>query len=147
MEQWGKDHWSTFAYLETCAVDGHGIIQNAHMRCHARLHRPFVHLGFGGVPNDGSKYPTLLKDGVEVQRHDDWSCLEDMVAAGLLRSWFQMRSGEYFGHGVAKIELTPLAWDIAGQLRTYRGEGGNYATFTPTLPPEIEAVEQSTVVE
>ena len=33
MVQWGKDHWSVFAYLECCAVDNKGIINNQHMRC------------------------------------------------------------------------------------------------------------------
>ena len=66
---WGKDHWSTLAFLETAAVDNKGLVQNAHMRAHPRLHPKYAHTGSTG------EYPTRLKDGFELKDHDDWSCM------------------------------------------------------------------------
>jgi hypothetical protein len=135
MERWGKDHWSTFAYLETCAVDQKGIVDNRRMRCHARVHREFCAQATFGM-QDGSKYPTRLKDG-ELEKHDDWSCFEDMVAAGLVRAqWRVKRSGEFFDCNEAKVELTPFGQQIAAQLRQYKAGGGNYHDFVPTLEAE-----------
>lgn len=123
IERWGHDHWSTLAYLETRVVDGKGAIDNRRMRCNARLHREFAHSA------DGSEYPTRLKDG-EQDRHDDWSCLEDMVAAGLLIASFR-GSGKPFGGTQGRIQLTEAGLDITAQLRNHKANGGTYATFTP----------------
>lgn len=129
MERWGKDHWSTFAYLETRVVDGKGKIDNARMRCNARLHRHFAVVSPFGALQDGSKYPTRAKDG-DIENHDDWSCLEDMVAAGLVRAFFQRtKYGEVFGDCRARVELTELGQKIAAQLRVYKAAGGNYHGF------------------
>jgi hypothetical protein len=83
--RFGKDHWSTFAYVETRTVDCLGTIAHAHMRCHAGRH-PIMRLAKGaGYPMsaDGSQYPTLLADG-EQPDHDDYDCLDDLIAASLL---------------------------------------------------------------
>lgn len=76
ISEWGQDHWSTFAYLETRAVDAGGVIDNRKMCCNARLHREFAN----GM--DAESCHTRLKSR-EAGKRDDWSCLEDMVAAGL----------------------------------------------------------------
>src|SRR5688572_27197569 len=78
VDQWGKDHWSTLAHAESRAVNHGGVIHNPHMRCNPRLHRRFAHHSW-----DGRDYPTNLREG-QLTPHDDWSCIEDMVAAGLL---------------------------------------------------------------
>jgi hypothetical protein len=132
--EWGQDHWSVFAYLETAVVDHRGVINNVKMRCNARLHRIFANLGFGGQVRNGAAYPTLLKGGVLLERHDDWSCLEDMIAAGLMQSWFYDTGAKMLGSGVARVEFTDLGWTLAGQVRAHRGKGGNYANFVPVLP-------------
>src|SRR5688572_21590317 len=87
VKDWGQDHWSTFAYLETRAVDAKGVIDNRRMRCNPRLHRHLANMGMGSII-DGSKYPTRLKVGT-IDKHDDWSCLEDMVAAGFLKAFIR----------------------------------------------------------
>ena len=135
VERWGQDHWSTFAYLETLAVDAKGMIDNRRMRCNPRLHRAFIgYIGTNGVrvmPPDfgGREYPTRLKDG-ELSGHDDWSCLEDMVAAGLLRAWFDRPAGDPI-FGRAKITLTDRGKALAGQLRAHKAGGGCFANFAP----------------
>jgi len=135
IEQWGKDHWSTFAYLETRAVDDGGMIDNRKMRCNARLHREFANIGPGHSIVDGKKYPTLLMGGKELENHDDWSCLEDMVAEDLIEAWHCIKyPNEVFANSIAKIALTELGWFIVGQLRHHKAKGGNFSTFCPELP-------------
>jgi hypothetical protein len=85
---WGKDHFSTLAYLEACAVDHSGTVSNARLRCDARLHpavvdRPLV---------EAREYPTILRDDKLQAGHDDWSCIEDFVAAGLLTAYYLDRN-------------------------------------------------------
>lgn len=62
VKRWAADHWSTFAYLETRAVDNGGLIDNCKMRCNPRLHRELANTGGFGELIDGSKYPTRLKN-------------------------------------------------------------------------------------
>jgi hypothetical protein len=133
VKRWGKDHWSTFAYLETRAVDADGLIDNRKMRCNLRLHRPFAANTPGasvGSPVDGSRYPTRLKDG-ELPNHDDWSCLEDMVAAGLITAEFREKHGPAFGSGEARIRLTDEGRIVAAKLRGHKAAGGSFASFGP----------------
>jgi hypothetical protein len=83
--RFGRDHWSTFAYIETRIVDHKGALSHAHMRCHADRH-PVMMLAKGsglGVA-DGSAYPTQLRGGEEARDHDDYDCVDDLIAAGLL---------------------------------------------------------------
>jgi hypothetical protein len=132
MEQWGKDHWTTFAYLETCAVDNKGVVGREQMRCD-----PDIHPGLANRANSlfRTKYPTRLKgyfkpdgtkdESVVVADHDDWSCFEDMVAAGLM---------EWNGTGINPVvKFTPEGHKIAGQLREHRASGKPLALFNPSL--------------
>lgn len=131
VEEWGRDHWSTFLYLETRAVDAQGRIDNSRMRCHSRLHRPFAHTSsITGQIQDGSAYPTRLKEG-EIVKHDDWSCLEDMVAAGLIRAFWRKKSAGGFalGHSVAKVEFLPKGHQIVGALRVHKMTGLSLEEF------------------
>lgn len=134
MSLWGKDHWSTLAYLETRIVDGKGLIDNTRMRCDARLHRAFAWSGpFSGIVQDGAKYPTRTKTG-DVPNHDDWSCLEDMIASGLLRAWFTVvRHGEPIGGSQARVEFADLGLQVANELRNHKARVGNFHTFQPSL--------------
>lgn len=99
MARFGKDHWSTFAYIETRIVDYRGKLAADSMRCdrdrHPGLHSVRHHsAGYGD-----RKYPTRLKTEqpnptlpgaaprwglVEIADHDDYDCVDDLIAAGLL---------------------------------------------------------------
>lgn len=99
VSRWGKDHWTTFAYVETRWVDHHGMLSHDKMRCDRQRHLVFyaakrrVITGFPGLA-DGAKYPTRLKtetpggDGrwgvVELAAHDDYDCLDDAIREGLI---------------------------------------------------------------
>lgn len=133
IENWGKDHWSTLGFLETRVVDFKGVILNASMRCNPRLHRVFAHVDvMTSSPIDGSQYPTRLKGGaIHPESHDDWSCLEDMVAAGLLEAHVKYHSSSRFGGSKCKVELTDKGREIAAQLRVHRSRGGRWDDFEP----------------
>lgn len=120
INEWGKDHWSTFGYIETRIVDHKGVPAQGHMRCDEDLHPQFAHSG-----SFGRKHPTRLKGGKLQHDHDDWSCLDDAEEAGLL---------ENTGTGMHRVyTLTKKGQKIANQLRTHKASGGQFATFTPEL--------------
>jgi hypothetical protein len=127
---WGKDHWSVLAYLETCAVDHGGTIDSRRMRCDPRIHRELFHSMLARFPCAGTKYPTRLAGGKLKRNHDDWSCLEDMVACGMLRAWFkESRPGYPFGDSRGKIEFTTFGLDTVHLLRKHKSAGGRFADF------------------
>ena len=101
-EKFGKDHWSTFAYVETRCVDHGGVLHHPHMR-------------------DDPKYPTKLRGGELANNHSDYDCLDDLEAAGLL-TW-SITVG-------AKVVLTSLGWEVASKLRQFKAGGGNFADFS-----------------
>ena len=128
MENWGKDHWSTFAYVETLCVDGIGgvgIPDKNKLRCD-----PTRHLGLIGPINNsmgiydiGKRYPTRLKDG-ELDNHDDWDCIDDMEEHGLIK---------IMGTGIHPTYLlTKTGSILAHELRVHKTNGGNFSNFTPT---------------
>lgn len=117
IEKFGKDHWSTFAYIETRIVDYKGLPDRRHMRTHAKLHPMLGHL-------DGSAYPTRLKNGETLVEHDDWSCLDDCEEHGLL---------ENIGTGVNRCyKLTESGKKVAAALRDHKAAQKNFADFTPS---------------
>lgn len=143
MEQWGHDHWSTLAYLESRAVDHAGFIDNRHMRTDPRLHSSLIGLmPIGNVRvalnKDGKTYPTRLKGGKDLDRHDDWSCLEDMSAAGLVKIQFRQTNTNIAGNSQARIKLTHLGWKVSAALREHRANGGHWRDFEYTVPQRIQ---------
>ena len=58
MDRWGKDHWSTFMYVETRCVDHGGKLNHSHMR------------------EDGIQHPTCLSNGDTIPYHSDWNCVK-----------------------------------------------------------------------
>jgi hypothetical protein len=98
MTLFGTDHWSTFAYVETRAVDYNGLLDHDRMRCHAGRHPVMLQAKrrVSGASADGSRYPTRIKASAtpdahgrygvtKVPDHDDYDCLDDLIAAGLLQ--------------------------------------------------------------
>lgn len=122
--QFGKDHWSTFAYAETLAVESNGIISPhpIRMRTNHNTHK------FYGSPIDGHKYPTILRNGELLEGHDDWDCLDDAVKIGLL---------EDIGTGLNRqFKLTKEGRIVANLLREYKTGGGKFANFSEWFDKE-----------
>ena len=126
IEKWGRDHWSTFAYIETLCVEGSdaiGVPSLQKMQCNADRHPELATFGLLGTFNDGSAYAIRLADGEEIPGpdYDDWDCVDDMEAEQLLVR---------VGTGVhPAYTLTDRGKMIAGQLRSHKASGGNWATF------------------
>lgn len=122
IEYFGKDHWSTFVYVETLAVEsvsteGVAVPDGRKMRSNLRTHP------FSSNHHDCSeKYPPIIKDGKEVPSHDDWDCLDDCIAAGLLLD---------VGTGTNRAyKLTDYGFVVIHQLREHKAKGGKFADFT-----------------
>jgi hypothetical protein len=98
MARWGKDHWTTFAYVETRWVDHAGALSHDQMRCDRQRHPAFYgskrRATAFGTDCDGSRYATRLKteqprpdgtwDIAELPGHDDYDCLADAIREGLI---------------------------------------------------------------
>lgn len=136
MELWGKDHWSTLAYLETVQVD-HKMLM---MHSDARMRQNRRHFRILGARRPAlpmqREHGSRLNDGSYVPGHDDWNCVQDMAHAGLLSI-----NSDDLGPGVV-FTLVARGLALAHELRIYKANGGNFQTFKPA---ELSA--QSTPAE
>jgi len=120
MALWGKDHWSTLAYIETRTVDYKGVPDRNHMRCDVDRHPGLAGRAASPIVMD-KKYPTLLKGMKKLYNHDDWDCVEDMIAESLL---------EWEGTGIHPVfVLTKRGKSVCAALRIHKQNGGQFAQF------------------
>lgn len=146
IEDWGKDHWSTFAYAETCVVDQQPLDRDR-LRCNVKkrphLVGPTVNR-FGNArwePSYGSKLKGYFLEGNKrdesrkLQDHDDWDCLEDMEEAGLI---------EFVSVINAIVTFTDKGLAVAAHLRKHKAKGGYFSNFEfkpeMLVPNEAQAV-------
>lgn len=135
IDLWGQDHWSTFAYAETCVVDRAnangtpytGKLDLDRIRCNPERHEwsDRIHRMRGMVNNWKSEYGTRLKDfgkdpSKRLATHDDWDCLFDMQRENLL-TVVDPRNGV--------IRFTERGIALAQHVRAFKMRGGNFATF------------------
>jgi predicted transcriptional regulator len=127
-EEFGQDHWSTFTYIGTCVVGREGQVELDKMRTDPKLHPGLTGpLQARMAAFDSAKdHPTRLFGGKKLSDHDDWSCAEDLVAAGLLR---------WDGTGRSSVfELTDEGWRIFRLVSAFRRvgvPGRSFADFRP----------------
>lgn len=135
MERFGKDHWSLLAYVETLVVDQQPI-DRRRMRCNETTH-PLLkgaHTPSGWKPDYGTRLKGYFnaapeqKASLQLPEHDDWDCLEDLEAAGLLEV-ATLTSGV--------VRLTPEGRRLANLLREHKEQGGVFATFDPSGTPHV----------
>lgn len=123
---WGKDHWSTFAYLETRIVDHKGMPDLDHMRPDLVRHPAMGNRAtLSGSQSSRKKYPTRLKaaDGKNLflYDHDDWDCADDAETAGFLVN---------NGSGINRVyAMTKLGAEVASVLRQHKSAGHNFHIF------------------
>lgn len=140
---WGKDHWSTFAYLATCCHGREGRVDFDRMRVNAARHpgmlghvKVMLGLALGTGRDDAGnplpfEYPTRLRGHhtlapVTLDEHDDVDCLEDCAAVGLLLDGLT-------GMGNGVVELTALGERVWGELRLWKQDAAHtFATFAPS---------------
>lgn len=132
MTLWGRDHWSTLAYIEHKLVDfgEYEVKFDKHMRQKRRTFRVLVEALPGhekrvasfGVPME-AQHGTRLSDGTSVPNHDDWDCVQDMLTGGL----FEGDPNDW--DAGFKLTLTPRGYEIAAALRKHKAEGGSFSNF------------------
>lgn len=111
VSQFGKDHWTLFAYVETRCVDYDGKLDEKHLR------------------RDGRSYPTRLKGYFKnknnpkfsIENHSDFDCLEDLEKVGFIRIIKNLSNA---------IELTEEGYKVVSMLRKFKCDGGQYADFS-----------------
>ncbi len=112
IELWGKDHWSTLAYIETVIVEQQyfSIKKDQRMRTHSH-HKELMHI-------DGSdEYGTRLNNKKEIFYHDDWDCVYDAEKEKLVN----IKDN--------KVTFTEYGYHILASLRKHKSEGGNFSNF------------------
>ena len=134
MQDFGKDHYSLLAYVETLCVDsskgGVGEIDKRRVRCNPRrhpLHNVNANMGVTGwKPDWGTRLSgfwtnaDLTNPKRQIGFHDDWDCLDDLDAAGLL---------EVLSEANGYVKLTDKGLTVAGLLRAWKAKGGMFETF------------------
>lgn len=138
---WGRDHWSTLAYLDTVMTDCAGFEMGSDPRMRANRRNTRV---MAAVPRpkrvrnaSAAMHPggpsiagTCLKDGQTVAGHDDWNCVEDMARVGL----FNLGP---LGLAPGKVlKLSRLGQAVVARLRAHKQGGGQFAQFDIAMVPE-----------
>lgn len=134
MRMWGRDHWSTLAYIESVEVECRGfqIGYDPRMKSNRRHFRVMreecprpkrpTQIGDIGFPME-LKHSTVLKDGRLVEGHDDWMCVQDMASEGLFTADVSdVQPG-------ATLRLSAKGRRIASQIREHKASGGNFSNF------------------
>jgi hypothetical protein len=128
MKDFGKDHWSLFAYIETLCVDGKdglGVIDKRRVRCNENTH-PLLKTNNGfWQDNYGTRLKGYFTDNGKdesqlLKEHDDWDCLEDIDNAGLVE-FITLTSGG--------VTMTEKGFKVADELRKHKANGGVFARF------------------
>ena len=119
LEQFGKDHWSTFAYAECCCVDDKGRLNNVRLRINRNKHPVGGHAY--GNPSWKPEYGTRIKGGgIPDPDHDDIDCLDDLEEVGLLEQGTMVNP---------VVKLTEKGMEVAAKLRQHKANGGQFGTF------------------
>jgi hypothetical protein len=132
---WGKDHWSTLAYLETHDVDrgGFKVQFDPRMRQNRRNFRIMPksrqsqqEMGIGVVMHP--EYGSRLNNGKYAKNHDDWNCVQDFAEAGFLRIGENTITAEEVQPNEV-LHLTDLGRSCALRLREHKAKGGTFSNF------------------
>lgn len=138
MKDFGKDHWSTLAYVETLCVEssqkGVGTLDWKHVRVNENNH-PLQAINFRTTHVAWKRdFGSMLRgyfrpDGsVNTRRrrgdHDDIDCLDDLEQEGLI---------ELLSMANGFVKLTDKGRRISGLLREHKSKGGSFATFVCEL--------------
>ena len=136
--RFGKDHWSLLAYVETRCVDSignTGTLDPLRMRCNPKRHPMMAVSRFGErkwEPTYGTRLRMTRTGRVpQLRTHDDWDCLEDLDAAGLV---------EVVSLVNGFVRMTSSGLKIAATLRAHKAEGGVFATFRWPVPHNKQTV-------
>lgn len=123
--QFGKDHWSLFAYVEFRVMNHQGRLDLVHLR----IKNPALQQNRMGISSEWKpEYGTRLFGYFEKKNskllltdHDDFDCLDDLEEAGLIES---------FGTGInPAYKLTKKGVSVMGALTLHKQEDKNFCDF------------------
>ena len=118
LTDFGRDHWSLLAYIETCCVDSSGQLDQRRLRINEANGRGSRSNGTGWEPSFG----TQCKTGIPDPNHDDLECLEDLEREGFTKT---LSFVNLF------IALTDKGIKTVAQIRAHKRNGGQFNTFAP----------------
>lgn len=154
----GKDHWSTLAYIETVMTDlgGFQVGFDPRMRQNRRSYRVMTEqcpkprratmanaMQWGGWDN---KYSTVLKDKTMIENHDDWACVQDMAEAGFLEVFDTTKKRTATAADCEPgtlLHLSPLGRATSNKLREHKAGGGTFSNFEYVVGAKIVKLESS----
>lgn len=133
MADWGKDHYSLLAYVETLCVEGRagvGTLDWARCRVNEKNYPLLKRTSSPWKPEYGTRLSGFFGNGAgdrtdpkrRLGQHDDVNCLDDLADEGLVEILSLM-------NGFVKI--TNKGREIAGRLRAHKSKGGYFADFNP----------------
>ena len=140
-KDFGKDHNSLLAYIETLQVDtstpGVGTLDKRRVRCNPKRH-PLQAVNMnansacsGWEPSYGTRLAGYWDEkGVVnpkemIEDHDDWDCMDDLEAAGMV---------EIISLANGFVRLTDKGLQVAALLRAWKAKGGYFSTFRHQEP-------------
>ena len=145
IERWGKDHWSTLAYIESICVDsmnGVGRVGRCKVQTNIDRHPEYAHMSVTPVGSqlDGAKFGIRLADStLPGPAYDEWDCIEDFENNFLVVDVGFTSEPAY--------RMTRLGNLVAGKVRAHWAcSGGNYADIRVT-PAEIETMKKQVAQE
>lgn len=133
MKDFGKDHWSVLAYVETLCVDGDGGVGQVdykRLRVNEKTH-PLLAKNFSMTKRRwkgdwGTRLRGFWPDATgrtdlkrQIRAHDDVNCMEDLEDAGLI----------VYSTASGVVTLTNLGRRISSMIREHKTKGGHFATF------------------
>lgn len=117
LNQFGYDHWKLFYHLRERVTVHAGELDFRRMRCNQDRHPGFAVNGSSWKHSWG----TRVKGGRCLPEHDDWDCLYDLEAVGLVKIG---------GTGVnPRVYLPPTGVTAWEALAKHRQVGGLYTDF------------------
>lgn len=129
----GKDHWSAFAYIVTRCIDHGGQPNKDHMKTNTKRHPTGAGIaGHSDCPTRLKGYfdlPEKDRKSRELKGHDDWDCLDDLIAAGLLIEPSDEGTGMF-----PVYRVTDKGWEVSKLLNTHKADGNHFATFESEAP-------------
>lgn len=141
-QYFGKDHWSLLGYIgsrqKSHPANGKkdvAALDKQHLRCNPHRHPLHAINEIRGGGGWRDRYGTRLRgywrkdkpgetnEEWRIQEHDDWDCLNDLEAAGLITVWSEAN---------AFVQINPgLGLRVYLQLHEHKTKGGNFADFVP----------------
>lgn len=133
ISQFGRDHWSLLAYIETRTVDHKGVLDKNHLRIKEEVDaagRTYIGPKHEWNPDWGTRLKGFAIDknyqeidsSLRLPNHDDLDCFDDLENAKLI---------ENLGSGLnPAAKLTKKGIEIASKLREHKATGGNFSDFS-----------------